>query len=494
VGVPVIREANVRVFNLLGYKPDELIDKPITCIDAILDPSDEIHDSQRKKLFGTGGMIEVSHKCKDGTILEFECSVTEMKIGSKIFAISFERDVTARKWAEAERGKLEKQLRESQKMEAIGSLAGGIAHDFNNLLTVILSYTQFVTNELAENDPKRQDLLEVRKAADRAVILTRQILAFSRKQLLRPIPLDLNKIVLEIEKMLRRVISENIEFVQALAPDLGLTLADPGQIEQVLMNLVVNARDAMPRGGKLTVRTANVEIDQVSTGQPEVMEAGSYVLLEVTDTGCGMDEATKARIFEPFYTTKEMGKGTGLGLSTVYGIVKQSGGNISVTCKQGQGSTFRIYLPREHAATMVGDNQTPKVPEGTNGKETILLVEDEKALGLVAKRALVAAGYKVLTAEDGIEAEKISAECVESIDLLLTDVIMPNRGGLALAQALTKTRPAMKILYMSGYTDDPIIYKGVLVAEMNFLAKPFSTNELTQKVRQVLEGVLTKLT
>jgi signal transduction histidine kinase len=274
-------------------------------------------------------MFEASHRCKDGTILDFECSVTEMKIGSKIFGISVERDITQRKRLGAEREKLEEQLRVSQKLEAVGSLAGGIAHDFNNLLQVILSYLGFVLEKLPEGDSGRDDLLEAKKAAEHAAALTRQLLAFSRKQVLQPVPLDLNQIATGLEKMLRRILGEDIDYVQKLAPGLGLTHADPNQIEQVFMNLVVNARDAMPEGGKLTIETSNVVIDEEYASSHVDVKAGPYVLLAVSDTGSGMDEQTKARIFEPFFTTKEKGRGTGLGLSTIYGIIKQSGGTIN---------------------------------------------------------------------------------------------------------------------------------------------------------------------
>jgi two-component system cell cycle sensor histidine kinase/response regulator CckA len=409
-------------------------------------------------------------------------------IGVSVFA----RDVTTRKRAEAEREKLEEQLRVAQKMEAIGSLAGGVAHDFNNLLSVILSYTGFAMDAVPEDVPLREDLLEVRKAAEHAVALTRQLLAFGRRQVLRPVSLSLNAIAVGVEKMLRRILGEDIDFVQVLAPELGLIRADPGQIEQVLMNLVVNARDAMPLGGKLTIETSNAVIDHEYAARHVAMKPGSYVQLAVTDTGCGMDELTRDRIFEPFFTTKEMGKGTGLGLSTVHGIVKQSGGDIWVYSKPGQGTTFRIYLPHELAAT-VSAPRPSTVPRRSTGTETILVVEDEDALRAVVKRILAAAGYAVMTAADGDEALRICAQHPGPIHLLLTDVVMPGMSGRALADELSKTRPALPALYMSGYTDTAIVHHGVLDTETHFLSKPFTAADLTQAVREALDGATTNV-
>ena len=372
------------------------------------------------------------------------------------------RDVSARKLAEKERERLEEQLQASQKMEAIGGLAGGVAHDFNNLLTVILSYTGFALGQVREGDPLRDDLLEVKKGGERAAALTRQLLAFSRKQVLQAVPLSLNQIAVGIEKMLRRILGEDIDFVQALEPDLGVVRADPGQIEQVLMNLVVNARDAMPEGGQLTIETSNIEIDEEYAARHVAVRPGPYVQLAVTDTGSGMDRETIAKIFEPFFTTKGEGKGTGLGLSTVYGIVKQSGGNVWVYSEPGHGTTFKIYLPRDLSAAAATDTRPTAAPSRVTGTETVLVVEDEPALCEVARRTLDAAGYRVLTAASGDEALLIFAEHVGDIHLLLTDVVMPRMSGRALAQELTKRRPTLKVLYMSGYTDDAIVHHGVL--------------------------------
>ncbi len=394
------------------------------------------------------------------------------------------------KRAQAERERLEEQLRASQKLKAIGSLAGGVAHDFNNLLSVILSYTEFAIEELPEGSSVREDLIEVRSAGERATVLTRQLLAFSRKQVLRPVALDLNQVAVGVEKLLRRVLGEDIDYVQDLAPDLGVVLADPGQVEQVLMNLVINARDAMPHGGKLTIETANVLLDQEYAAHHLDATPGPYVRLVVTDTGSGMDERTRSRLFEPFFTTKEKGKGTGLGLATVYGIVKQSGGNIWVYSEPGKGTTFKIYLPR--ALGTKAEALTPsKVPRRLTGYETILLVEDEQALKEVAARSLTEAGYTVLMASDGEEALEISGQHAGEIQLLLTDVVMPRMGGRVLAERLAQTRPEIAVLYTSGYTDNAIVHHGVLDPGMLFLPKPFTAAELARKVRQALDVDLT---
>jgi two-component system, cell cycle sensor histidine kinase and response regulator CckA len=395
--------------------------------------------------------------------------------------------VLARRKMEEKNKALEEQFRASQKMDAIGSLAGGVAHDFNNLLAVIMSYTGFAMGTTREGDPLHADLAEIQKAAERATALTRQLLAFSRKQVLQPVPLSLNQIAVGIGKMLRRILGEDIDIVQVLAPDLGVVRADPSQIEQVFMNLVVNARDAMPHGGKLTIETANVEIDEEYASRHVAVTPGPHVQLVVTDTGCGMDEQTKARIFEPFFTTKDKGKGTGLGLSTVYGIVKQSGGNIWVYSEPGHGTTFRIYLPREPSATATAV-KAPAVLMPATGTETVLVVEDEQALRKVASRSLAAAGYTVLAAADGDEALRTAAQHAGDIHLLLTDVVMPRMNGRALAQELSKTRPKLKVVYMSGYTDNAIVHHGVLDAGTHFIGKPFTATDLTRKVREVLDS------
>ncbi len=387
-----------------------------------------------------------------------------------------------------ERKQLEEQLRQSQKMEAIGRLAGGIAHDFNNLLTVITGYSEVGLSRLHDDDPLHMELEEIRQAGHRAAALTSQLLAFSRRQVLQPKVLDLNTVVTNLEKMLHRLIGEDVNLVVSLSPSLGHIHVDPGQIEQVLMNLTVNARDAMPKGGKLVIETHDVDFNGPSAGRPLSVHPGSYVTLVVSDTGCGMDEYTRSHIFEPFFTTKEQGKGTGLGLSTVYGIVKQGDGEITVDTKPGHGSTFTIYFRR------VADCE-PAVPDITMqamvmhpGTETLLLVEDEPAIRALAGDVLRRYGYKVLEARHGVEALLTGSQYLGAIHLLITDVIMPQMSGSEVAERLMHERPSMKVLYISGYTDDAIIHHGVVQEGTAFLQKPFSPDALVLKVRQVLDS------
>jgi signal transduction histidine kinase/response regulator RpfG family c-di-GMP phosphodiesterase len=397
------------------------------------------------------------------------------------------KDITQDKVAEVDREKLREQLRASQKMEAIGRLAGGIAHDFNNMLYVIMTFTDLALDSIDEGDALHSQLGEVKKASERAAALVRQLLAFSRKQILQPVPLDLNRVTTELQKMLHRILGEDIALAPVLASDLGLTMADPSQIEQVLMNLVVNARDAMPTGGKLTIETANVELDAAFMLSGSTVKPGPYIMLGVTDTGCGMDAKTCDRIFEPFFTTKERGKGTGLGLSTVYGIVRQSGGEILVQSRQGEGTTFRIYLPRSE---MSAEKSPARALAGTRmtGDETILVVEDEVAVRELAMQVLVKAGYTVMTASNGGEALRMCEKHTGRIHLALTDVVMPEMGGRVFAEHLVRARPDIKILYMSGYTDDAIDNHGTLKPGTHLITKPFSLTDLRRKVRDVLDG------
>ena len=385
-----------------------------------------------------------------------------------------------------ERQRLEQQLRQAQKMEAIGRLAGGVAHDFNNVLTAIFGYTDLMSEDLPPDSPLQPDVAEVRKAAQRAAGLTRQLLAFSRQQVLEPVVLNANDLIEDFEKMLGRMIGEDVEVRLALARDLGNVRADPGQVQQVLMNLVVNARDAMPTGGKLLIETANADLSQpyVELHQPVV--PGQYVMLAVTDTGVGMSADLKTRIFEPFFTTKDKGKGTGLGLSTVYGIVKQSGGYVWVYSELGRGTTFKIYLPRVDAPA-----QPPSVPrEATRltGTETILIAEDDEILRRLTKGLLEKAGYRVLEAENAALALAAARAHPGPIHLLLADVVMPGGSGRDLARQLAESRPDMEVLYVSGYTDDAIVHHGMLEPGLNFLPKPFTPAALARKVRDVLDG------
>jgi len=380
------------------------------------------------------------------------------------------------------------QLVQAQKMEAIGRLAGGVAHDFNNLLTAIIGYSEFLLASFDHGDPRRKDVEEIKKAADQAAALTRQLLAFSRKQVLQLQVLDLNAIISNMEKMLRRLIGEDIELVTVLDPALGRVKADPGQIEQVLMNLAVNARDAMPQGGKLTIETMNAYLDEDYARRHVDVQPGPYVMLAVSDTGVGMDAGTQAHLFEPFFTTKQVGQGTGLGLSTVYGIVKQSNGHIWVYSEPGHGTTFKIYLPMVEEVVELAEERTPVAAISQTGVEAVLLVEDNDDVRDLARRVLLQHGYSVLEARDGEEALLICERHEGPVHLLVTDVVMP--GGLSgrqLAERLAALYPGMKVLYMSGYTDNAIVHHGVLGPGMAFLQKPFSPDVLVCKVREVLD-------
>jgi signal transduction histidine kinase len=387
-----------------------------------------------------------------------------------------------------EQQRLEEQVRQSQKLEAIGRLAGGVAHDFNNLLTIISGYSELLLRRLPDpTDPAQEIIMQIQKAGERAASLTRQLLAFSRKQVLEPKVLDLNAIVSDTEKMLGRLIGEDVELTTTLKPGLGRVEVDPGQIEQVIMNLAVNARDAMPQGGQLTIETDNIDLDEVyALNHPEV-EPGRYVMLAIADTGTGMDELTKARIFEPFFTTKGPGKGTGLGLATVYGIIQQSGGHLFVYSEVEHGTTFKIYLPRveEGAASSKGSASFSMPPRGA---ETLLLVEDEEAVRTITRFALESFGYTVLDAGTGREAIRLCENQTQPIHLLLSDVVMPEMGGRQLAETLRSRNLAMKVLFLSGYTDDAIVRHGVLAAETAFLQKPFTLTALAYKVREVLDS------
>jgi two-component system cell cycle sensor histidine kinase/response regulator CckA len=381
---------------------------------------------------------------------------------------------------------LEQQLRQAQKMEAVGRLAGGIAHDFNNLLTAILGYSDLLLIHMTEDDPKRESLLEIRKSGERAAALTRQLLAFSRKQVLRPQVLDLNAVISEMEKILRRVIGEDLSLRTRLAEDLGTVKADPGQIEQVILNLAINSRDAMPTGGKLTIETANVDLDDAYVMAHAVVRPGRYVMIAVSDTGIGMDAETKSHLFEPFFTTKTPGKGTGLGLATAYGIVKQSDGYIWVYSEPGQGTTFKIYLPRveEIVEPKPASPSTSLLPAGS---ETILLVEDEEGVRRLVRTILGAQGYTVLEATDGAAALGLLERHDGPIHLVLTDVVMPGLSGPELSCRVADIRPAARVLFMSGYTEDAMIRHGVLAKGTILLEKPFTPSSLLRKVREVLD-------
>jgi two-component system cell cycle sensor histidine kinase/response regulator CckA len=391
------------------------------------------------------------------------------------------RDVT-------ERRHLENMVQQAQKLEAIGRLSGGLAHDFNNLFCVISGHAELMSERLESDHPAIRNLAQIKKAVDSASSLTRQLLAFSRKQVFHPRVLDLNGVVLETQKLMGRLVGGHIELFTSLNPQLGHVRVDPVQMEQVLLNLVLNARDAMPASGKLTIATSNVDLEEGARSKRAIVPAGNYVVLSVTDNGCGMDEETQSRIFEPFYTTKELGKGTGLGLASVYGIVKQSGGFIWVYSELGQGTTIKVYLPRvdNPAAPLPFENSRT---EARRGSETVLLVENAESLRTLAKEFLKSSGYAVLDAENGKEALRIASAFAGTIHLLLTDVIMPGMGGKQLAEQVTSLRPATRVLFMSGYSNDGIVQSGILTSEAPLLEKPFTREILLRRVRQVLDEV-----
>jgi CheY-like chemotaxis protein len=383
---------------------------------------------------------------------------------------------------------LEEQLRQAQKLEAIGQLAGGVAHDFNNLLTAVLGFSELLLSGLSDDDPARADVLEIQKAGERAAGLTRQLLAFSRKQILQPTILDMNGVISGMEPMLRRLLREDVSLELSLAQTVGVIKMDPTQLEQILVNLVVNAADAMPQGGRLTIETADAKLDAAYQQRHLPVTPGAYALLAVTDSGIGMDETTSRRIFEPFFTTKGVGKGTGLGLSTVYGIVKQSGGDISVHSEPGRGSTFKIYLPQVTSGTASVRERSPETHTAPRGSETVLLVEDDTAVRLLARVALEGAGYRVLHAANPKEAMRLATEFSAPIHLLLSDVIMPESEGPPLLDRLANVQPGLRVLYMSGYADEAIVRHGVLVEGTPFLQKPFTPIALARKVRDVLDA------
>jgi two-component system cell cycle sensor histidine kinase/response regulator CckA len=422
--------------------------------------------------------LEIVNKSRVRVSLEVSSRLI-FHMGQPVAVQGIARDVT-------ERRRLEQHLLQSQKMEAIGRLAGGVAHDFNNLLTVITGYSQWMLDELPSGSELCESASEILLAANRAAALTNQLLSFCRNQVIQPILVDLNTLVALLDQMLRRVIGEDIKLVTTTSPDLGLVRADPVQIEQVILNLAVNARDAMPAGGKLIIETANADISEKDARTGLDCAPGSYVMLAVTDFGCGIDDDIKAHIFEPFFTTKEKGKGTGLGLSTVYGIVKQGGGHIRVESQPGAGAVFRIYYPR--ASGSILPSVLPKREIQTGGTETILLVEDEAAVRRVVTDMLLRLGYTILDAPDGRTAQKFVMEYEKPIQLLLTDVVMPEVSGRELARRLRTVRHDLKVLFMSGYADDAIIRQGILDPGAAYLQKPFTPDALAGKIRELLDA------
>jgi two-component system cell cycle sensor histidine kinase/response regulator CckA len=489
--IAVVDMNGQRLFNspsyqkVLGYSPEELAS---TAAFEQIHPDDrpfvkEAAEEARRN--GVGRKLEYRFRHKDGTwrILESTASVIQNARGEPEKLVIVNRDITERK--QAEKALRENQLRQTQKMEAVGRLSGGVAHDFNNLLGVILGFSEILEERISPGDPLRRSVEQIKKAAQHAASLTRQLLAFSRQQILEPKVLELNAVVTETEKMLRRLIGEDIELVCVLDPGLGRVNADQGQIVQLIMNLAANARDAMPKGGKLTIETVNAELDKSFAMHLPDVRPGSYVQLAFTDTGIGMDAETQTQIFEPFFTTKELGRGTGLGLATVYGVVKQSNGYIWVYSELGKGTTFRIYLPR-----VEGAGQTPTLDvrqsQSWQGGETILLVEDEDALREMIHQLLVECGYNVLQANNARRGLEVAQQHQGPIHLLLTDVVMPGMNGATLAEKLAASRPETKVLYMSGYADRAIGPHQILDSGADLLEKPFTRDSLTRKVRAVL--------
>ncbi len=472
-------DVNPALITMLGYESAEEI--------LQLDPENEVfaHAEEHTRLIEefrrTGRLdgIEVKWKRKDSSSVTVRISGRAVSSADEPADVleAIAEDVTDRRV-------LEDQFRQAQKMEAVGRLAGGVAHDFNNLLMVISGYAEVILASLDAHHPLHEKGRAIQQAADRATTLTRQLLAFSRKQLLELKVIDVNAVVQDMERLLRPLIGENVEFDAQLSPEAAHTRADAGQLEQILMNLVVNAKDAMPNGGKLTMQTQNIVVDENHRRGQTFIRPGQYVMLSVSDTGMGMDKETQSRIFEPFFTTKEKGKGTGLGLSTVYGIVKQSGGYVLVQSEEGRGTKFHIYLPRvEGTAEKHAPQSTPVV---LGGSETVLLVEDEESVRQLVRDTLTAKGYRVVEAENGEAGLAAAAQHQGKIDLVITDVVMPGIGGRELIKQLAELRPETKVLYLSGYTEDAIISEGTIERDAAFLQKPFTLKSLSQKVREVL--------
>jgi len=467
---------------MFGYEKSELLELTVEYL--IPKPLRDRHAAHREGYFNRpyvrpmGVGLELSARRKDRSEFPVEISLSYVETDAGHLAIAFITDVS-------EQRRLEAEVLQSHKMEAIGRLSGGVAHDFRNMLTIIAGNNHLLLDELALIDTRRDYAVEIRKATDRAIGLANQLLAFSRQQVMKLRPLNLNDMLAEARKMLRRLIGEDIQVMLSLSCELGSVKADPGQLEQVMFNLAANARDAMPQGGRLTIETGNFELDEDYAHTHFRLQAGHYVLWAVSDTGCGMDPETKRRIFEPFFTTKEQGKGTGLGLSTVYGIVKQSGGEILVYSEKGRGTTFKIYLPRiEGEKQSIAPQSERPIATGT---ETILLVEDERGVRKVIANMLEQGGFQVLSARDPLEALALIHEYPGEVHLLLTDVLMPHMNGSRLAELISERRPQIRIVFMSGYTENAMMNQDALDPKTVFLSKPFSKESLRGIIRSVLD-------
>ncbi|MBZ5577624.1 MAG: PAS domain S-box protein [Acidobacteriia bacterium] len=472
---------NRRAEEMFGYAREELVGARI----EILLPESRraAHGRQRDdymaqpRIRPMGIGMDLAGRRKDGIEFPVEVSLSNIETEQGFFAIAFVSDISQRKT-------LEEQLLQAQKMEAVGRLAGGVAHDFNNMLTVITGYNRMILDELSPMDPLRGYAEEVLKAADRAAAITNQLLAFSRRQIIQPRVISVNTVVSHTEKMLRRLLGEDIQLVLDLPVGVGNIKADPNQIAQAIVNLAVNARDAMPTGGRIAVETANVHLDENYVRTHLGVQPGDFVMIAMSDTGYGMDASTRQRIFEPFFTTKMQGKGTGLGLATVYGTVKQAGGDIWVYSEVGQGTTFKLYFPRVDEAA--AETEAPGAEKAAAGGETVLVVEDEQAVRELTVKMMEQLGYVVLAAASGAAALEIAQAYAGKIALLVTDVVMPHMSGRQVADQLLAARQDLKVLYLSGYTENTVIHHGVLDNGVDFLPKPFSREALGRKVREIL--------
>ena len=479
--------ANLGFTKITGWTEEEIIGKTGAQIGLWHDEDVRLRMYAALKQTGEFRDAETRFRTKSGTLVDCTLSAQVIQLGGKPFLLAVTRDNTERKRAERERDSLQEELRHAQKMEAVGRLAGGVAHDFNNMLTVIGNVTEFVLADLPEGSPLREDLEQIKEATARATSLTAQLLAFSRRQFLQPKLVDLNQLVAQLERLLRRVIGEHIELSCALCAQPLSLQVDPSRLEQALVNLVVNARDAMPRGGRLLLETAAVTLGAEEGRLRSGLPAGPYVQLSVSDTGVGMDAETRRRAFEPFFTTKGSG-GTGLGLATVYGIVKQSGGEIRLYSEPGQGTTFRLWFPAaaENPGTTPVEAPAPSEGASRPASGTVLVVEDEALVGDIVRASLQRLGYRVLLAASGEAAERIAREEQGAIDLLLTDVVMPGMDGPEVVTRLTALRPGLRVLYMSGYTENAVVQRGVLEHGIEFLEKPFTQDALAKAVARLL--------
>ncbi len=482
------------VKNLFGYSADDFISGKISYA-AVVHPDDlERVQEEVSTHSNKNGKVDFAHQpyriiTRKGDIkwLDDRTFIRRDVKGNISHYEGIVIDITDKKKFEVEKVRLESLLQQAQKMEAIGTLAGGVAHDFNNILTAIIGNAELALMEVGKDDPLRGEIEGIKLAGSRAAALTRQLLAFSRKQIIQPVVLNLNELLTRIDKMLGRLIGEDVEILMIQEPSLWRVEVDSGQVEQVIINLAVNARDAMPKGGKLTIETANVDLDEHYFYKHAIEEQpGPYVMMAVSDTGTGMDNETQSRIFEPFFTTKGTGKGTGLGLSTVYGIVKQNSGFVWIYSEPGQGSTFKVYLPKVRRDVEAEEKERTPVVK-LDGSETVLVVEDDDSIRNLSRKALQQRGYRVLVAENGEDAFRVSEEHGGSIQLMITDVVMPKMSGKETAERFQPLHPQMKVIYMSGYTDDAIVHHGVLAAGLNFIEKPFTPEGLARKVREVLD-------